>query len=145
MQDLVGHFATCTYLILVYIFRLALRFGFGDFNFLQALACGPDTLCYYFDDGASSFSVIQSLTGEAFSGLGFGVCHGLDNSHTTKHAVSALFGHTSALYLATASLLFTVATQLHYGVRGIPRNTLLYLTTVCCSMQPIVLLISQVL
>lgn len=79
--------ANCMYLILVYVFGLALRFGFGDFDFLQALACSPNTLCNHCDYSASSFSVIECLTGEAFSGLKFGVCHGLDNSCTTEHAV----------------------------------------------------------
>lgn len=121
MRHLVGH---CKYLILVYIFRLALRFGFGDFNFLQALACSPNTLRYHCDDGAPSFSVIQCLTGEAFSVFGFGVCHDQDNSHTTDHA----FEHCSGARLGcfccsvcncSVPLIHTVPLQhsCNYGVK----------------------------
>ena len=63
------------HLILIYSVRLALRFGFCRFDLLQALAGGPDALCDHFDNSASSFSVIQCLTGKSFSGLEILVCH----------------------------------------------------------------------
>lgn len=74
--------ATGTHLVLVYGVRLTLSFGFGGFNFLHALVCRPDPLRDHFDDGASSFSIIQCLTCKPFR---CSVCHDL-REHTVKDA-----------------------------------------------------------
>lgn len=74
--------AICTHLVLVYGVRLILRFSFGGFNLFHALVCRPDPLRDHFDDGASSFSIIQCLTRKPFRCRTV-VCHDL-GTHTEK-------------------------------------------------------------